>query len=94
VADCGHATGPVVVKFPDEFDFGNAGDVAERLDAAITPEVSDDPSSRPPTLTDSTSTSDALVPRMMTCEPGFRAKRPVPRYAHDERSGIQSLDPP
>jgi hypothetical protein len=28
VADFGHATGPVVVEFPDEFDFGNACDVA------------------------------------------------------------------
>jgi anti-sigma B factor antagonist len=39
VADLRHATGPVVVEFPDEFDFGNAADVAKRLRAAIAPEV-------------------------------------------------------
>lgn len=38
--DLGHATGPVVVEFPDEVDFDNAGDVAERLRAAIAPGVS------------------------------------------------------
>jgi anti-anti-sigma regulatory factor len=40
VADFGHATGPVVVEFPDEFDFGSAGDVAVRLRAAIAAGVS------------------------------------------------------
>lgn len=37
MADCGQATGPVVVEFPDEFDLGNAGDVAQRVRAAIVP---------------------------------------------------------
>jgi anti-sigma B factor antagonist len=40
VANFGHATGPVVVEFPDELDFDNAGDIAERLRAAIAPGVS------------------------------------------------------
>jgi hypothetical protein len=40
VADSGHATGPVGVEFPDEFDFGSAGDVAVRLRAAIAAGVS------------------------------------------------------
>ena len=37
MADLGYPTGPVVVEFPAEFDFDNAGDVAERLRAAIAP---------------------------------------------------------
>ena len=40
MADLGHATRPVVVEFPNEFDFDNAGDVAVRLRAAIAPGVS------------------------------------------------------
>lgn len=40
MADSGHATGPVVVEFPDEFDFGSAGDVAVRLRAATAAGVS------------------------------------------------------
>ena len=39
MADLGHAPGPVVVEFPEEFDFGNAGEVAERVRAAIVPGV-------------------------------------------------------
>ena len=39
MADVGDATGPVVVEFPDEFDFSNAGEVAKRLRAAILPGV-------------------------------------------------------
>lgn len=33
------STGPVVVGFPEELDLTNAGDLAEQLRAAITPEV-------------------------------------------------------
>jgi anti-sigma B factor antagonist len=40
VADLGPAAGPVVVEFPGEFDFGNAGEVAQRLRAAIVAGVS------------------------------------------------------
>ena len=40
MTDVGDATGPVVVKFPEEFDLSNAGEVAERLRAAIAPGVS------------------------------------------------------
>lgn len=40
MADGGHASGPVVVEFPDEIAYGNAGDVAVRLRAALAPEAS------------------------------------------------------
>ena len=39
MADVEDALGPVVVEFPEEFDFGNAGEVAERVRAAIVPGV-------------------------------------------------------
>jgi anti-sigma B factor antagonist len=39
VTDMGDTTGPVVVEIPEEFDFGNAGDVARRLRTAIAPGV-------------------------------------------------------
>lgn len=39
MADVGDALGPVVVEFPEEFDFGNAGEAAERVRAAIVPGV-------------------------------------------------------
>lgn len=35
--DRAQSTEPVVVGFPDEFDIGSAGDLAEQLRAAITP---------------------------------------------------------
>ena len=38
--DPGHATEPVIVHFPAEFDISNAGDVAQQLRAAIAPGVS------------------------------------------------------
>ena len=40
MADGGHASGLAVVEFPDEIAYGNAGDVAARLRAALAPGVS------------------------------------------------------
>jgi anti-sigma B factor antagonist len=40
VDGAGHATEPVIVEFPAEFDISNAGEVAGRLRHAIAPGVS------------------------------------------------------
>lgn len=39
MGDAVHATDPVIVEFPGEFDIGNAGQVAEQMRAAIAPGV-------------------------------------------------------